>query len=248
MAVVGTRAAAPPRPPRRGAADRRRSRRPSCIYDSGYWLPFGGGSPGPRFLIPMLPFLAVGLACAWRRFPATTLALAVPSARRDARRDRQLPADRHRPGERVDAAHRRRQLPAHARQRAGRRQRLVGHRAGARRGGARRRARRAGHRRAAGAPRPAARRRRRSAPGRCSPPSLSGDLGEHWIGGVGVAPGTINHSGLPDALVSMRRGRRRRRRWSVAARRASGCASARQPVGDEPLGHRPGEPQAVHGT
>jgi hypothetical protein len=49
-------------------------------YNSGYWLPFGGGSPGPRFLIPALPFLAVGLGPAWRRFPATTLALAVPSA------------------------------------------------------------------------------------------------------------------------------------------------------------------------
>jgi len=49
-------------------------------YDSGYWLPFGGGSPGPRFLIPMLPFLAVGLAAAYRRLPAVTLALAIPSA------------------------------------------------------------------------------------------------------------------------------------------------------------------------
>jgi hypothetical protein len=49
-------------------------------YNSGYWLPFGGGSPGPRFLIPVLPFLAVSLALAYRRFPATTLALAVPSA------------------------------------------------------------------------------------------------------------------------------------------------------------------------
>ena len=28
------------------------------IYNSGYWLPFGGGTPGPRFLIPALPFLA----------------------------------------------------------------------------------------------------------------------------------------------------------------------------------------------
>ena len=27
------------------------------VYDSGYWLPFGGGTPGPRFLIPLLPFL-----------------------------------------------------------------------------------------------------------------------------------------------------------------------------------------------
>jgi hypothetical protein len=49
-------------------------------YNSGYWLPFGGGSPGPRFLIPILPFIAVPLAIAYRRFPATTLALAVPSA------------------------------------------------------------------------------------------------------------------------------------------------------------------------
>ncbi len=49
------------------------------IYNSGYWLPFGGGSPGPRFLIPALPFLAVALAPALRRWPTTTLALAVPS-------------------------------------------------------------------------------------------------------------------------------------------------------------------------
>jgi hypothetical protein len=50
------------------------------VYNSGYWLPFGGGTPGPRFLIPLLPFLALPIALAWRRFPATTLALAVPSA------------------------------------------------------------------------------------------------------------------------------------------------------------------------
>ena len=50
------------------------------VYDAGYWLPMGGGSPGPRFLIPMLPFLAVGIAAAWRRWPGPTLALAVPSA------------------------------------------------------------------------------------------------------------------------------------------------------------------------
>ncbi len=49
------------------------------VYNAGYWLPFGGGSPGPRFLIPVLPFLAVGLAPAFRRFPALTVALAVPS-------------------------------------------------------------------------------------------------------------------------------------------------------------------------
>ena len=49
------------------------------VYDAGYWLPFGGGSPGPRFLIPALPFLAIGLASAYRRLPALTLALAIPS-------------------------------------------------------------------------------------------------------------------------------------------------------------------------
>lgn len=50
------------------------------VYNSGYWLPFGGGTPGPRFLMPLVPFLALPLALAWRRFPLTTLALAVPSA------------------------------------------------------------------------------------------------------------------------------------------------------------------------
>jgi hypothetical protein len=50
------------------------------LYNTGYWLPFGGGSPGPRFLIPALPFLAIGLASAYRRLPALTLGLAIPSA------------------------------------------------------------------------------------------------------------------------------------------------------------------------
>ena len=50
------------------------------IYNSGYWLPFGGGTPGPRFLIPALPFVAIGLAFAYRRLPALTLGLAIPSA------------------------------------------------------------------------------------------------------------------------------------------------------------------------
>ena len=50
------------------------------FYNAGYWLPFGGGSPGPRFLIPILPFLAIGLGPAWRRWPAQTLALTVVSA------------------------------------------------------------------------------------------------------------------------------------------------------------------------
>lgn len=50
------------------------------VYNAGYWLPLGGGSPGPRFLIPLLPFLALGLAVAWRRWPAVTLALTAISA------------------------------------------------------------------------------------------------------------------------------------------------------------------------
>ena len=45
-------------------------------YNSGYYLPFGGGTPGPRFLTTMLPFLAVPIALTWKRFPAQTLALA----------------------------------------------------------------------------------------------------------------------------------------------------------------------------
>ena len=49
------------------------------LYNAGYWLTFGGGTPGPRFLIPALPFVALGLATAYRRLPALTLALAVPS-------------------------------------------------------------------------------------------------------------------------------------------------------------------------
>jgi hypothetical protein len=50
------------------------------IYNAGYWLPFGGGTPGPRFMIPALPFVALGLAVAYRRMPATCLAMAIPSA------------------------------------------------------------------------------------------------------------------------------------------------------------------------
>ena len=50
------------------------------LYNSGYWLPMGGGTPGPRFLIPALPFLALGIAEAYRRMPAITLGLAIPSA------------------------------------------------------------------------------------------------------------------------------------------------------------------------
>ena len=49
------------------------------LYNAGYWQPLGGGTPGPRFLFPILPFLAIGLASAYRRLPALTLGLAIPS-------------------------------------------------------------------------------------------------------------------------------------------------------------------------
>ena len=31
------------------------------LLDAGYFLVYGGGTPGPRFLAPALPFLALGL-------------------------------------------------------------------------------------------------------------------------------------------------------------------------------------------
>ncbi|HXA55370.1 MAG TPA: hypothetical protein VNV37_10915 [Solirubrobacteraceae bacterium] len=48
-------------------------------YNSGYYLPFGGGSPGPRFLGTTLPFLALGLAISFKRWPGPTIALAAVS-------------------------------------------------------------------------------------------------------------------------------------------------------------------------
>lgn len=60
------------------------------IVNAGFYLddgtpgasdhPFGGFSPGPRLLVPVLPFLALGLARAYGRFPRVTLVLAVASA------------------------------------------------------------------------------------------------------------------------------------------------------------------------
>jgi hypothetical protein len=41
---------------------------------------FGGASPGPRFMIPALPFLALPLAAAYRAIPGTTLGLAIGGA------------------------------------------------------------------------------------------------------------------------------------------------------------------------
>jgi hypothetical protein len=46
------------------------------ISTAGYFLPYGGTSPGPRFFVPALPFLALGLPFAFRRFPLPTAVLA----------------------------------------------------------------------------------------------------------------------------------------------------------------------------
>src|SRR5205085_7862017 len=50
------------------------------LYNSGYYLPYGGRTPGPRFLITALPFLCVPLVLAYRRWPSLTLGLAAASA------------------------------------------------------------------------------------------------------------------------------------------------------------------------
>ncbi len=49
------------------------------LLDCGYALPYGGDSPGPRFVVTALPFAAVGLAPAFARFPAATSVLAAIS-------------------------------------------------------------------------------------------------------------------------------------------------------------------------
>ena len=49
------------------------------LYNSGYYLPFGGGFMGPRFMTTMLPFLACPLGLALKRYPGPTIALAAIS-------------------------------------------------------------------------------------------------------------------------------------------------------------------------
>jgi hypothetical protein len=48
-------------------------------YNAGYYLPFGGGFMGPRFLDTLLPFLAFPVALTLKRFPGPTIALAAIS-------------------------------------------------------------------------------------------------------------------------------------------------------------------------
>ena len=50
-----------------------------ALADAGYYLPYGGTSPGPRFLAASIPFLCLGLPFALERFRKTVLALAVVS-------------------------------------------------------------------------------------------------------------------------------------------------------------------------
>jgi hypothetical protein len=49
------------------------------VVDSGYFAPYGGLSPGPRFFVPALPFLALGLGPAFAAHFRLVLALAAAS-------------------------------------------------------------------------------------------------------------------------------------------------------------------------
>lgn len=50
------------------------------LVNAGYFLPYGGGTPGPRFLAPALPFLALGFPCVLARWPRPAFLLAFASA------------------------------------------------------------------------------------------------------------------------------------------------------------------------
>lgn len=51
-----------------------------AVLAAGYFDPYGGLSPGPRYFAPALLFLALGLPEAFRRWPRTTTAVAAVSA------------------------------------------------------------------------------------------------------------------------------------------------------------------------
>jgi hypothetical protein len=48
-------------------------------YNAAYYLPWGGQAPGPRFLVPALPFLALPLAMALRARPLTVAGIGIVS-------------------------------------------------------------------------------------------------------------------------------------------------------------------------
>jgi hypothetical protein len=50
------------------------------LYNAAYYLPFGGQGPGPRFLVPALPFLALPLGFALRARPFAVAGVGVVSA------------------------------------------------------------------------------------------------------------------------------------------------------------------------
>jgi hypothetical protein len=50
------------------------------LLNAGYFLVYGGGTPGPRFFGPAVPFLALGLPYVLARWPRPTLVLAFVSA------------------------------------------------------------------------------------------------------------------------------------------------------------------------
>ena len=50
------------------------------IYDAGYYMPYGGTSPGPRFIVPALPFLSLGLGPVYQRWPRLFSVVAFLSA------------------------------------------------------------------------------------------------------------------------------------------------------------------------
>jgi hypothetical protein len=50
------------------------------VFNASYYLPMGGASPGPRFLTPLLPLLALPLAAALRAWPVVTILAAIASA------------------------------------------------------------------------------------------------------------------------------------------------------------------------
>lgn len=49
------------------------------VYDAGYFDPYGGVSPGPRFFVPAIPFLVLGLVEAYRRWRRPTAAFVLVS-------------------------------------------------------------------------------------------------------------------------------------------------------------------------